>query len=159
MKRYVTAILLCAALAGCADEFTRKQRKSAKEIEGLIQRNGTFIVYSLDPHPHEGPPNGGFHGYKVLGEKEITNTEERRDLLTKLAQSIRQNPEEMAACFDPRHGLRFKAPNELIDIVICFECNQAHLHGAINKGFLLTTTGRTEFNNFLDKHQVQRSTY
>jgi hypothetical protein len=62
----------------------------------------------------------------------------------------------VGACFNPRHGLRFKANNKQIDYVICFECSSAHAYGTANGSFLLTSTGNKEFNAFLDRHGIRR---
>lgn len=148
---------MCAALVGCTDKFTKEQRGSAKEVEGLIHLSGTVTMYSLDPRRSDNVGQDDFHGYKILGRKEVTDPNDRSELLSKLADSIRQNPGVVAGCFNPRHGLRFKADNTQIDFVICFECSSGLGYGTTDGSFLLTSTGNEEFNAFLDKHGIQRS--
>lgn len=157
MRKIFTPILLCAALAGCSDNFTQKQRRSAKEVEGLIHRSGSLVIYSLDPQRHEAPPLDNFYGYKIIGQKEVTDFGDRKELLNKLAESIRQSTGWVAACFNPRHGLRFKENDTQIDLVICFECNSSRAYGTTHNNILLTGVGNSTFNTFLDKSQIQRS--
>ncbi len=158
MKSLISIILLFAALAGCTDKFTQEQRESAKEVEGLIHRSGAIIVYSLDPQPSGAVAQDHFHGYKILGQKEVTDPRDRRDLLSKLAESIWQNTGEVVGCFNPRHGLRFEATDGQMDFVICFECSSARGYGTTHDHFLLTGSGSAKFDTFLDKHKIQRST-
>jgi len=156
MSRLLSIILMCAALVGCSDKFTKEQRGSAKEVEGLIHLSGIVTLYSLDPRKSNNVGQDDFHGYKILGHKDVIDSNDRRELLSKLADSIRQNTRVVGACFNPRHGLRFKANNTQIDYVICFECSSAHAYGTANSSFLLTSTGKKEFNAFLDRHGIQR---
>jgi hypothetical protein len=176
MSRLLFFILMCAALVGCSDKFTReqrgsakefeglihlltkKQRRIAKEVEGLIHRSGTVTMYSLDPRRSDNVGQDDFHGYKILGRKDVTDPNDRRELLSKLADSIRQNASlVVATCFNPRHGLRFKANNTQIDFVICFQCMSGRAYGTAYDSFPLTGTGTGEFNAFLGRHGVQRS--
>lgn len=158
MKRIPSLILLCVALAGCTDEFTRDQRASAEEIEGLIHQSGTVTIYSLEPQRSNESSQDEFHEYDIIGSKEVTNTSDRTELLTKLAESIQRGPDSIvAACFNPRHGLRFEAEGKQMDFVICFECCSARGYGTTNGSFLVTGSASAAFNTFLDKHQIQRS--
>ena len=157
MSTLLSFILMCAALVGCTDEFTKEQQESAKEVEDLIHRSGTITIYSLDPQRSDKVEQDDFHGYKIIGQKGVTEPNDRSKLLSKLADSIRQNTGVVAACFNPRHGLRFKADNAQMDFVICFECSSGRGYGTADGSFLLTNSGNEEFNAFLDKHGVQRS--
>lgn len=156
MSRLVSFILMCTAMVGCTDKFTTEQRASAKEVEGLIHLPGTITMYSLDPRQSDVVGQDDFHGYKILGRKEVTDPNDRSGLLGKLADSIRQNPGEVAACFNPRHGLRYKEDNMQVDFLICFECMSGRAYGTNDGSFLLTRTGNEEFNAFLVKHGMQR---
>ena len=165
MKQLLALVLLCVVLAGCTvaltgctDEFTQKQRESAKEVEGLMDRDGALMVYSLDPELRRGTSPGDFHGYRIIGQQEVTDPKDRRELLNQLAESIRENSGVVAACFIPRHGLRFKTDDTQLDLVICFECFSARGYGTTQPGILLTSSARAAFDGFLDKHGIPRRT-
>jgi hypothetical protein len=45
----------------------------------------------------------------------------------------------MAMCFIPRHGVHLVHQQEVVDLIICFECNQLQWWAAGRRGLLLTT--------------------
>ncbi len=157
MMKLFLSILLCAAMAGCEDSASRKQRQSAEEVEELMSRSGSLTIYSLDPEIRDAVGEGGFHGYRIIGHKEITDSSDKKQLLLKLAESIRGNSDTIAACFNPRHGLQFREHNEQIDFVICFQCLAAHQYGGTNSNVRLSGIGSAAFDSILDKYGVLRS--
>ncbi|MBX3740342.1 MAG: hypothetical protein KF712_05080 [Akkermansiaceae bacterium] len=148
MKLIPPILLMFALLTGCSS-FDQNQRKSAKEVESFTHREGVLTIFSLDPNlPDEEVPDA-FHRYRVLGRTVVTNAGQKEDLLRKLAESIRRNEGEVAACFNPRHGLRFEADGKQVDMVICFECRSADVYGSSVENFLLTGHGKAEFDAVL----------
>lgn len=92
-------------------------------------------LFTLHPNPYgeEGKPANAtedYHEYKILGRVELTLEEDPRhsttiaQTLALLQKSMRENSTMAAACFNPRHGLRYTLPQGAVDLVICFECLQ-----------------------------------
>jgi hypothetical protein len=68
-------------------------------------------------------------GYPVLGKVPITDLAQRRQVLSAIRRAVRKPPPGKA-CFVPRHALRAVKGNEIVDMVICFECgNYKHYQG------------------------------
>ena len=92
----------------------------------------TLIVYSLDgrdPAP-EGKRGqdvpaaiGEFHSYPILGQVEIKDPAQRKQIIAALKDGIAHGG-PMAKCFWPRHGLRAIENGKTVEYVICFQCSR-----------------------------------
>ena len=157
--RSISLLLIGLVLFGCARaEFTDNQKIIAAEIEKLSKAEGTIEILSLDPSSRHGytvNTRKVFHGFGILGSAEAIDAKEKSKLLSALAKAIIENDGLAAACFEPRHGLRFVSSGKAIDIVICFHCASAHCYGINdNKGVLLTASAEPVFNEFLKWNKV-----
>src|SRR5262245_57246499 len=69
----------------------------------------SLILYALDPRePTEqdlADPEK-FHGYAIRGKVEIPEPARKAELLGALEQGVKDSDGSVAACFQPRHGLR-----------------------------------------------------
>tara|TARA_R110002126_G_scaffold12416_14_gene54039 strand:+ start:1776 stop:2276 length:501 start_codon:yes stop_codon:yes gene_type:complete len=88
-------------------------------------------IYALNPM-HVGSESGGddveaFHNYPVLGSVELTNANERAELIRLLYRTIHEDNGMRASCFNPRHGIRAQRGDQVADWVICFECLSMHV--------------------------------
>lgn len=85
-----------------------------------------FVLYSLDPH--ESMKNMGhktyFHEFGILGETAISDKATMQRLRESFYDGITNDENMMAACFNPRHGLRAIKNGKNLDFLICFECGQ-----------------------------------
>src|SRR5205814_56502 len=64
-----------------------------------------------------------FRGYPILGQVEINDAEQRRQLIAALKDGIaRSDRHYWVMCFCPRHGLRVVENGKTVDYVICFQC-------------------------------------
>lgn len=82
-------------------------------------------LYSIDfREDGERLPGTGeiVHGYPVLGKVEVTDVEQRRQLLNALESAITQWGVDTHACFFPRHVLQVEQGGRTTDYVICFQC-------------------------------------
>lgn len=85
-------------------------------------------IRSLDPkamieeQQGKGSGLGSFHDFRTIGRKELRNEVAIQDLLHAVVLAIAAGPEETYECFMPRHGLRIYTRNQVIDVVICYEC-------------------------------------
>jgi hypothetical protein len=87
---------------------------NAKEIE----------LFSLDPAIKAEEARTKFQGWAVLGSTKVTEKDVRAKLLKEVEAGISQSRYvEMALCFHPRHGVRAKAGELTVELVICFECS------------------------------------
>jgi len=88
-----------------------------KDLEGPE----SAILYSLEPSI----PNDtiGFHGFKVLGEVKLAPSQIAIATLEfKEAVEAFNDNMAVAACFNPRVGLRVVKDGKTSDFALCFEC-------------------------------------
>src|SRR5205823_5455268 len=90
-----------------------------------------ITVLSLDPDStHAHWFNTKFNGFRVLGQTTITDSDGRRQVAAAVKHAVRDFNGELAACFNPRHGLRLADNAATYDFVICYECNQLRIYSA-----------------------------
>ena len=144
-----TALIIVAAFAGCSGRSDPiKPLQDATSIE----------LYSLDPMDRTGfDSNTGFHGWKVLGTTLVDDPATLAGLTDALSSGIAENDGMVAACFDPRHGIRATVDGRQYDYVICFHCYSARWYtdGDQNQGFLTTGSPQPEFDRVLSDASVE----
>jgi hypothetical protein len=94
------------------------------DIKTALEKADTWELYSLDPQFHKDPPKEAFHGFGVLGKTTVKDAAARKKMLAAMEKGAKDNGGEVAACFNPRHGIRIKSGDKTLDLVICFECAQ-----------------------------------
>jgi hypothetical protein len=98
------------------------------------------------------------HDYPVLGKVEVTEIEQRRQLIDALKAAIAQPNVAQAGCFLPRHVLRVEQDGQTIDYVICFHCRNYHLYvdGRLRTGYKssISPDAAPVFNKLLDEAKV-----
>jgi len=119
--------------ASSRDAFERQylvpQRQAAIAIEKAMIENTEITLFTIDPYSEFNPPKPGVpvlimenHAWGITG----TATLREKDDIAALASSFRENIDHnsmvMAACFSPRHALRFKRGKDVVTLLICFEC-------------------------------------
>jgi len=65
-----------------------------------------------------------FHGYCVLSKREITQSDEKQELLQALNDGIARSSRVLPPCFSPRYGIHAISGGKSADLVICFSCEQ-----------------------------------
>jgi hypothetical protein len=122
-RAYPLALCLAvlAAVVGLAGE-----RAPSRPAKAILDKADQLELYSLEPDEKEAAanPDGGFHGWKILGRTTVKDAEQREKLLAALYKGLKDSKGEMAKCFNPRHGIRATAGGKSVDAVICFECLQ-----------------------------------
>lgn len=108
-------------------------------------------VLSLDPAFQVEGLKGGFHGFRVLKTVVVTNSEASKKLISAFERAVMENQGVMAACFNPRHGLRASKGDKHEDFVICFECLQVRAYGEANREFLISKSAASAFEEALQK--------
>ena len=96
----------------------------------VLESPDTFAILALEPlHVDLSQAEGEtFHGYRVLGQAELTSAAERQQLLEAVYRGIHKSKGLAAACFNPRHGIHAVRAQDTVDLVICFECLQIHIY-------------------------------
>jgi hypothetical protein len=154
------AVISVLAIATCSDfsssEGLEKQKDPAGIEKGIpapaktiLEQADEFELLSLDPRPLRKPPKGAFHGYNILGSTQVQDASTRRKLVTALEKGIAENGGTMMACFNPRHGIHVTRGKDYADFVICFECAQIQISGAVSGEVLTTRTPQLIFNQVL----------
>ena len=115
----------------------------------IFEQADHFELLSLDPRPQWEPAEGDFHRYKVLGTAVIEDAETRKKLVTALKRAVAENQDYIAACFNPRHGIRVTRNGKQADFVICFQCAQAELFGEGYTRLLIANSAQTLFDYIL----------
>ncbi|MEM7262122.1 MAG: hypothetical protein AAF488_09035, partial [Planctomycetota bacterium] len=82
----------------------------SQSIRDTLEQSDTFELMALHPSPagmrEESEVEGKkLHGYEILGATTIDATE-RRTVLEAVYQGIAASEGVVAACFNPRHGIR-----------------------------------------------------
>lgn len=67
--------------------------------------------------------------YGITGQAVIDDTDEHRMLVEAVYRGLRGEGAGPAACFNPRHGLRFERQGRTIECLICFECTWIYIYG------------------------------
>jgi len=138
-------VLLGAALAA----WTPADNDLPKAVREAFEKATEFDLYSLDPDRGEGNQKGAdaFHGWKVLGKTTVKGADVAvvRDAIEK---GRKDSDGAVAACFQPRHGLRFTHGKKTYDFVLCFECLSAQIYeGETQVGRFLTTSSPLKLLN------------
>ncbi|MCC9641627.1 hypothetical protein LOC71_05025 [Rhodopirellula sp. JC740] len=91
-----------------------------------LRDGSAFQLLSLDPNylGTKQRPND-FHNWNALGSTPVSSVD-RAKLAELLIASAPENPGAIAACFNPRHGIRVVHNSQHYDFVICFECLQIY---------------------------------
>lgn len=89
-------------------------------------------LYALDPRDVDlervEPGAPMFHNYVVLGAATLKDPEATKNLARLISRGIAEHSDKVAGCFNPRHGLRVVRAGRTLDLVICYECLQIHVH-------------------------------
>lgn len=156
MRRLATLILAIGVPAILAETQLVAQNKIPDEARAILDKAGEFELISLDPVRPREKPKDAFHGWKVLGKTTVKDAETRRSLIAAFAKGVEENKGIVAACFNPRHGIRASHDGKTVDFVICFECFsvQAFMGDKSDKGFLITRSPEALFNKVLREAKV-----
>ena len=87
-------------------------------------------LFALHPYPFqreiagegELPEDRLFHSYEILGSAPSQGVDATDHLLALVEYGIEDSDGMVAACFNPRHGIRVVKDGVAHDFVICFEC-------------------------------------
>jgi hypothetical protein len=126
-----------------------------KDVRAVLDKADRFELLSLDPTRQKEKPKDDFRGWKVLGRTEVKDAETRKKLVAALYKGIADSDGTVAACFNPRHGIRATHDGKTVELVICYEClsMQAHL-GETRSSALTTRSPQKTFDQVLRDAKV-----
>jgi hypothetical protein len=122
----------------------------------ILRHADRIELLSLEPRISLNALNGGFHGYLVLGTTVIEDADTRKRLISAFEKGVAENQGNVAACFDPRHGIRASSGGHTVEFVICFTCAQVepYTDGVYRKGFWISGSPLPLFNQVLRDAKV-----
>lgn len=132
------------------------ENKIPENAKAVLENADRFELLSLAPERQQEKSKGEFDGWTVLGKTLIPDAEGRRRLLAALEKGIKEHDGPVAACFNPRHGVRATHQGKAADLVICFECvqGQVYVAGKREGGFLTTRSPEPVFDRALRDAKV-----
>ena len=136
IRKIALVCSLPAILASCSAKFP-------EEIRAFLEEGERFELLSLSPA--RGAKGGdNFHDWHVLGRMTVTDSDTRRKIVAAFKNGIEGSDGAVAACFNPRHGIRAIRNGRTADFVICFECLQTRMYVDDKQKELVTTTRSPE---------------
>ncbi len=117
-----------------------------------------YELLSLDPDVSDTDEPPLFHHFHILGRTDVTDADRRR-LNNALDAGVRGNSGAVAACFQPRHGIRVTTGETTTDFVICFHCLHISVYRDDERleGMLTTESPEPTFDAILQQHNVALS--
>lgn len=154
-------VLFVAVTSACAP-----RNQLPPGTKAVLEAAESFELLSLDPIPIadqepaadvNAPAPPDFHGFKILGQATIEEPKQREALRYAFEQGVVEHDGSVAACFNPRHGLRATVNEKIHDFVICFECRQVehYVDGAVTEQFLISNSPSPVFDQALRQAGVQ----
>jgi hypothetical protein len=156
MQRVYPFALLAVILA--AVHCVAGDRTPSRGAKAILDKAEQLELYSLEPDEKEAAvnPDGGFHGWKILGRTTIKDAGARKQLLTAFYKGLMDSKGDIAKCFNPRHGISATAGGKSVDAVICFECLQVvYFVGNTQTKDTLTESPQRVFDEVLKKAKVK----
>jgi hypothetical protein len=121
---------LLLAFAACT---SATDNRLPADAEAALRSARTMELFALDPTPLRlgvpQPEKGAFHDYPILGRASLTDAVQAKALGELVLRGIRESDGKVAACFNPRHGIRVEQNGKTLDVVICYECLSLSVHG------------------------------
>jgi hypothetical protein len=94
----------------------------------IFSLNPECVVYNNDgtmtPLPESTPK---FCGYEILGQSVVESRTDRARAVETIVNGIQNWNGRIAACFEPRHGIRVSGEGGTYDFLICFACSRVIL--------------------------------
>ncbi len=148
----VCGLVLAIGLIALLSPYRHHPTSLPQDAQSLIKRADTIQLFSLDPYTRDNLADRSkfdeheisatkFHGYIIYGSHEYTDDSSKNQIRKAIMDSTPAIEIAPASCFWPRHGLRFTAGSEYLDLLICFECNSMNTYSAAGDGSVPVTSG------------------
>jgi hypothetical protein len=152
MRSIILSISLL--LAGCT--FAAEPQIPADALKAL-KESKTFELVSLSPQEPAPKEGEKFHDWLILGSTKV-KAEKAKELVAALQAGVAENTDGIvAACFNPRHGIRVELDGKKYDFVICFECYSIawFIGDERQKAILTTGSPQPKFDAVLKEAKVK----
>lgn len=164
--RWLTlAVVVVTLLWGASAMIARRQGEARLrdaipgDLRSALASSQKFVLLALYPYPNgmetvEVKGKKIFHDHRVLGETVIDDSSQKHRILDEFYRSIKGgNPDEVAACFLPRHAIQATHNGTQFDFVICFGCGYYVVYrngvSSDNGGAPISDAARSEFDRVL----------
>ena len=107
-----------------------RRQQSIVALAKELQKAGRVEVFRLSPRPlpeKDRKEKRTFHDYEVLFAGPAETAERRKAMASFVGRTLHWNEFRQAACFRPRHGVRFVCGGQTWDFVLCFECSRTDI--------------------------------
>jgi hypothetical protein len=111
LHRLALLIILGLILTACG-----RSNRIPEDARAVLEHGDEFELLSLNPRLHLESAERSFHGYDVLGTIRIKDADIRKRLVSAFEKGLTENQDEIAACFNPRHGVRVTFGSRTADL-------------------------------------------
>lgn len=148
-----------AARAEWKRETAQKQAKLAADFAPLMEGVVELEVFILDPasgwegeEKRAKDPSPRLGRWKIVRRVEVTDAREITLLRAGIQRSI-ETGGPVAACFNPRHGVRFIRNGQAVELILCFECASMDAKGSPEfEGAAISTAAEAAFYRIFRAH-------
>jgi hypothetical protein len=138
VKRLAVALgVVAAGVIACVTFRDPIEDKIPVSVLRALRDPESFELLALDPLQIEARGKGAaavpaereFHGYEILGHAPLNEPKARKKLVGLVLRGVQESDGKVAACFNPRHGIRLVKEGRVVDFLICYECLSMTIHG------------------------------
>ena len=132
-------------------------------IVSLIQEAESIELFALDAYTRDNDPEhfdkhaisaSKFHGQSIYGSHVFSDLASIARIKKAIFDST-QADIHPAACFWPRHGLRFLSGPKRLDLVICFQCHQMEIYTSTgDEAATVMSAGESTLNSLLAQQGI-----
>lgn len=136
----------CGALAVVAACTASSDNLLPAPAEALLEHATRIELFALDPLPISmQPPSDkeSFHEHAILGRAVLNDRAKCAQLAGLVLQGIRESDGRVAACFNPRHGLRVQTDAHTLELLICYECLSLEAYDDLSAAGVTRSTALT----------------
>jgi hypothetical protein len=150
MKHFSAALLCLLLLMPVPGAATALRNALPADAAEALRSASEAEIYSLEPYDSavdEEADSSRLHGYLVLGKAALDPVSSRA-AVAEFETAVANWNGLVAACFDPRHGLRTKSNGHTFDFLLCYDCNGLAVY---RDGTHVTSIGVTGSPRVLDE--------
>ena len=143
-----TILFLLFTVAATLSLAAVGDNKLPEEVAKALRSPEKVILYSLEPVEQPSAKDETFHRFKVLGQVEL-DREQAAVAGGEFQRAVDAWDQVLAACFEPRQGLRITAGGRTYDLLLCYSCHQLYVYEGDNLLAGIGATGSPDILNAL----------